>query len=79
MGHTRGGALAVVQVTGRLVRFCGLGNVAAVILADGARRACSVPGIAGHQARAIRQFEYDGRRARPSSCIPTASAVSGAR
>jgi anti-sigma regulatory factor (Ser/Thr protein kinase) len=60
MSHTRGGALAVVQVTGRLVRFCGLGNVAAVILADGARKSMlSVPGIAGHQARAIRQFEYD--------------------
>jgi hypothetical protein len=60
MSHTRGGALAVVQVTGRTVRFCGLGNVAAVILADGARKSMlSVPGIAGHQARAIRQFEYD--------------------
>jgi anti-sigma regulatory factor (Ser/Thr protein kinase) len=60
MSHTRGGALAVVQVTGRLVRFSGLGNVAAVILADGARKGMlSVPGIAGHQARAIRQFEYD--------------------
>jgi len=60
MGHTRGGALAVVQVTGRLVRFCGLGNIAAVILADGTRKSMlSVPGIAGHQARAIRQFEYD--------------------
>jgi len=60
MSHTRGGALAVVQVTGRRVRFCGLGNVAAVILADGARKSMlSVPGIAGHQARAIRQFEYD--------------------
>ena len=61
MSHTRGGALAVVQVTGRTVRFCGLGNVAAVILADGARKSMlSVPGIAGHQARTIRQFEYDG-------------------
>jgi anti-sigma regulatory factor (Ser/Thr protein kinase) len=60
MSHTRGGALAVVQVTGRLVRFCGLGNVAAVILADGSRKSMlSVPGIAGHQARAIRQFEYE--------------------
>jgi anti-sigma regulatory factor (Ser/Thr protein kinase) len=60
MSHTRGGALAVVQVTGRRVTFCGLGNVAAVILADGARKSMlSVPGIAGHQARAIRQFEYD--------------------
>jgi anti-sigma regulatory factor (Ser/Thr protein kinase) len=60
MSHTRGGALAVVQVTGRSVTFCGLGNIAAVILADGARKSMlSVPGIAGHQARAIRQFEYD--------------------
>ena len=60
MSHTRGGALAVVQVTGRLVRFCGLGNIAAVILANGTRKSMlSVPGIAGHQARAIRQFEYD--------------------
>jgi hypothetical protein len=60
MGHTRGGALAVVQVTGRQVRFCGLGNVAAVILDSGSRKSMlSVPGIAGHQARAIRQFEYD--------------------
>jgi anti-sigma regulatory factor (Ser/Thr protein kinase) len=57
--HTRGGALAVVQVTGQAVRFAGLGNIAAVILADGARQGMlSVPGIAGHQARSIRQFEY---------------------
>jgi anti-sigma regulatory factor (Ser/Thr protein kinase) len=60
MSHTRGGALGVVQVTGRVVRFCGLGNIAAVIVADGTRKSMlSVPGIAGHQARAIRQFEYD--------------------
>lgn len=59
MAHTRGGALAVVQIAGQVVRFAGLGNVAAVILADGTRRGMiSVPGIAGHQARTIRQFEY---------------------
>jgi anti-sigma regulatory factor (Ser/Thr protein kinase) len=59
MTHTRGGALAVVQATGQAVRFAGLGNIAAVILADGTRRGMlSVPGIAGHQARSIRQFEY---------------------
>src|SRR3984885_152181 len=59
MAHTRGGALAVVQVTGQVVWFAGLGNVAATILADGARKGMlSVPGIAGHQARTIRQFEY---------------------
>jgi anti-sigma regulatory factor (Ser/Thr protein kinase) len=60
IGHTRGGAIAVVQVSGQVASFAGLGNVAATILADGARKGMlSVPGIAGHQARTIRQFEYD--------------------
>jgi anti-sigma regulatory factor (Ser/Thr protein kinase) len=59
MAGTRGGAIAVVQVAGEVVRFAGLGNVAAMILADGTRKSMlSVPGIAGHQARTIRQFEY---------------------
>ena len=59
MGTTRGGAVAVVQTDGRLVRFAGLGNVAAWILAGDTRSGLtSVPGIAGHQARSIRQFEY---------------------
>jgi len=61
MGHTRGGAIGVVQAAdgGQVVRFAGLGNIAAVILAEGTRKGMiSVPGIAGHQARAIRQFEY---------------------
>jgi len=57
--HTRGVAIGVVQAAGPAVRFAGLGNIAAVILADGTRRSMlSVPGIAGHQARAIRQFDY---------------------
>ena len=60
MAHMRGGAVAVVQVAGSAVRFAGLGNVAAVLLAGGNRRSMlSMPGIAGHQARAVRQFEYD--------------------
>jgi anti-sigma regulatory factor (Ser/Thr protein kinase) len=60
LASTRGGAIGVVQVTGRAIQFAGLGNVAAVILADGARRSMlSVPGIVGHQARSIRQFEYE--------------------
>jgi anti-sigma regulatory factor (Ser/Thr protein kinase) len=59
IAHTRGGAIAIVQISGDAVRFAGLGNVAATILADGTRRGMlSVPGIAGHQARAIRQFDY---------------------
>lgn len=58
--HTRGGAIAVARVTGQAVVFAGLGNVTGVILAESTRKGMiSVPGIAGHQARAIRQFEYD--------------------
>lgn len=60
MSGTRGGALGIVQITGRVVRFAGLGNVAASILSGGSRKSMvSIPGIAGHQARAIRQFEYE--------------------
>jgi hypothetical protein len=60
MNHTRGGAVGVVQVAGPVIRFAGLGNIAAMILADATRKGMlSVPGIAGHQARAIRQFDYD--------------------
>jgi anti-sigma regulatory factor (Ser/Thr protein kinase) len=67
MAHTRGGAIGVVQISGHVIRFAGLGNIAAVILAEGTRRSMiSVPGIAGHQARAIRQFEYT---AQPGAAI----------
>jgi anti-sigma regulatory factor (Ser/Thr protein kinase) len=59
MNHTRGGAIGVVRVARGVVQFAGLGNIAAMILTDGARQSMiSVPGIAGHQARTIRQFEY---------------------
>ena len=59
MSHTRGGAIGVVQVTGRQVLFAGVGNIAATVLVDGTRKGMlSVPGIVGHQARTIRQFEY---------------------
>jgi anti-sigma regulatory factor (Ser/Thr protein kinase) len=59
MAHTRGGAIGVVRLRGPLVLFAGLGNITAVILSAGARKGMiSVPGIAGHQASAIRQFEY---------------------
>lgn len=59
MSHTRGGAIGVVQVHGQLARFAGLGNIAASILSDGSRKSMvSVPGIAGHLARTIRQFDY---------------------
>jgi anti-sigma regulatory factor (Ser/Thr protein kinase) len=63
IGHTRGGAIGVVQLADGVIRFAGLGNVAAVILAEGTRKSMlSVPGIAGHQARVIRQYEYAAPR-----------------
>jgi len=60
MSGTRGGAVGIVRIDGRLARFAGLGNVAASIVSDGKRRSMiSIPGIAGQQARTIRQFEYE--------------------
>jgi anti-sigma regulatory factor (Ser/Thr protein kinase) len=60
MTGTRGGAVAVVQVAGPVARFAGLGNVAGFVLSAGSRKSMlSVPGIAGYQARAFRQFDYE--------------------
>ena len=60
MSATRGGAVGVVRLSGGVARFAGLGNVAASVLMAGRRKSMvSVPGIAGHQARAIRQFDYE--------------------
>lgn len=59
---TRGGALAVAELdlVTRKVRYCGLGNIAGVVLADGRKQGMiSVPGVAGHQARTIRAFDYE--------------------
>jgi anti-sigma regulatory factor (Ser/Thr protein kinase) len=59
MNRTRGGAIGVVQMAGQAIVFGGIGNIAGVILADGTRKSMiSVPGIVGHQAGTIRQFEY---------------------
>jgi hypothetical protein len=60
MSGTRGGAVGVVRIGGQRAWFAGLGNVAASIVSGGTRKSMvSVPGIAGHQARTIRQFEYE--------------------
>ncbi|MCR6483188.1 ATP-binding protein/SpoIIE family protein phosphatase [Amycolatopsis sp. OK19-0408] len=57
----RGGAVAVADLDlaeGR-VRFAGLGNIAATIVAgDRKQGMISVPGIAGFQARTIRAFDH---------------------
>ncbi|WP_439658423.1 ATP-binding protein [Lentzea sp. HUAS TT2] len=58
---TRGGAVAVadIDLVTRKVRYCGLGNIGAAVLADGRKQGMiSVPGVAGHQARTIRAFDY---------------------
>jgi anti-sigma regulatory factor (Ser/Thr protein kinase) len=60
IGGTRGAAIGIVQLTDGLARFAGLGNIAATVLSGGSRKSMlSVPGIAGHQARSIRQFDYE--------------------
>jgi anti-sigma regulatory factor (Ser/Thr protein kinase) len=60
MAGTRGGTVGVVQLGGGIARFSGLGNIAASILGQGRRKSMiSIPGIAGLQARTIRQFEYE--------------------
>jgi anti-sigma regulatory factor (Ser/Thr protein kinase) len=62
LGHTRGAALAVAELDrdAGLVRYAGLGNIAGTVVApDGARRGMvSLPGIAGHQKRQIREYDY---------------------
>lgn len=61
LAHTRGAAVAVAELDrGRaVVRYAGLGNIAGVVLDGQARRGLvSLPGIAGHQRRAVREYEY---------------------
>ncbi|MDG4816584.1 ATP-binding protein/SpoIIE family protein phosphatase [Micromonospora sp. WMMD956] len=62
MSHTRGAALAVAELDGEahLLRYAGLGNIAATVLAEGERRRglVSLPGIAGHQRPVVREYEY---------------------
>lgn len=61
MRPTRGGAVAVadLDLERRTVRFAGLGNIAASVVADGRKNGMvSVPGIAGYQARTIKTFDY---------------------
>jgi anti-sigma regulatory factor (Ser/Thr protein kinase) len=58
---TRGAALAVAELdrAAGVVRYCGLGNIAAaVVTEDTVRRLVTLPGIAGHQRRQLRTYEY---------------------
>jgi anti-sigma regulatory factor (Ser/Thr protein kinase) len=58
---TRGAAVAVLEVAnGGAVRFAGIGNVSATIVADGgARRLVSMAGTLGHEIRKVNEFAYD--------------------
>lgn len=62
LGHTRGAALAVAELdpAAGLIRYAGLGNIAGTVFGpDGGRRGMvSMPGIAGHQRRQVREYDY---------------------
>ena len=58
---TRGAAAAIAEVDARrgVVRYCGVGNIAATILANGLTRSLvSHHGTLGHDARKIAEFQY---------------------
>jgi hypothetical protein len=64
MRATRGAAGAVVEVSSRqgLVRYCGVGNIAATIVDAGTTRSLvSHHGTLGHDARRIVEFQYPWR------------------
>ncbi|SCG47705.1 SpoIIE family protein phosphatase [Micromonospora inositola] len=62
IAYTRGAALAVAELhpAAGLLRYAGLGNIAAMIVVEGERRRSlvSLPGIAGHQRPRVREYEY---------------------
>jgi serine/threonine protein phosphatase PrpC len=63
---TRGAALAVAEIepSHKLVRFCGLGNISATIVdrAGGIRHLVSHNGIVGQEMRKISEFTYPWSR-----------------
>ena len=66
MNHTRGAAVAVAELDpaggpggAGIVRYAGLGNISGTVIGSAGRRGMiSLPGIAGHQRRQIRQYDY---------------------
>lgn len=61
LAGTRGGAVAVARLDrgSGVVRYAGLGNVAGwIVHPDGRQGMISMPGIAGHQIRTLRAYEY---------------------
>jgi anti-sigma regulatory factor (Ser/Thr protein kinase) len=61
MNHTRGAAVAVAELDAEagVVRYAGLGNISGTVIGPAGRSGMiSLPGIAGHQRRQIRQYDY---------------------
>jgi anti-sigma regulatory factor (Ser/Thr protein kinase) len=63
LGRTRGGAVAVAELDpdGGVLRYAGLGNIAGHLVPAGGgerRGVVTLPGIAGHQRRVVREFSY---------------------
>jgi anti-sigma regulatory factor (Ser/Thr protein kinase) len=61
LGHTRGGAVGIAEIDrdARLVRFAGLGNIAATLITPDDRRGMvSAGGTLGHTWRTVREFSY---------------------
>ena len=62
LSHTRGAAIAVAELdtAAGTIRYAGLGNISGSVFgAAGVRRGMvSLPGIAGHQRRQIREYQY---------------------
>jgi hypothetical protein len=59
--HTRGAVVAIAEldIDRAVLRFAGIGNIAATIHADEHRRTMvSMPGIVGQQWRDVREFDY---------------------
>lgn len=59
---TRGAAVAIAEALdgGEGLRYAGIGNISGALLGSpGVRRMVSMPGIAGHEARSIRGFDYE--------------------
>jgi anti-sigma regulatory factor (Ser/Thr protein kinase) len=58
---TRGGAVAIASLEpgNRVIRYAGVGNIAAsIVTADGIRSMVSHNGTVGHEVRKIQEFEY---------------------
>jgi len=63
--HTRGAAVAIAELDPEAgtMRFAGIGNISAITVDPAARRsAVSMHGIAGHEMRQVREFQYPWSR-----------------